>query len=103
MTNEDETQVRAEIAAERGELADVLAALPAERWDEATLCAGWRVRETVAHITMAFRYTLPKVVVGMIKAGGRFDRMADRAARTDAQALSADDLVASLRANVGHP
>ena len=39
----------------------------------------------VAHITMAFRYNLPKVVVGMVKARGSFNRMADRAARTDAE------------------
>ena len=103
MATKDETEVRAEIAAERRELADVLAALPAERWDEQTLCDGWRVRETVAHITMAFRYSLPKVLVGMIRARGSFNRMADRAARADAEAMTADDLVASLRDNVGHP
>ena len=103
MVTENEAEVRAEIAAERRELADMLAALPAKRWDEETLCAGWRVRETVAHITMAFRYNLPKVVVGMVKARGSFNRMADRAARTDAEALTAEDLVASLRNNVGHP
>jgi uncharacterized protein (TIGR03083 family) len=61
MAAEDETKVRSEIAAERRELADVLAALPAERWGEETLCAGWRVRETVAHMTMAFRYSRPAV------------------------------------------
>ena len=57
MATENVTRVRAEIAAERRELADVLAGLPPERWDEETLCAGWRVRETLAHITMAFRYS----------------------------------------------
>ena len=103
MVAEDEAMVRAEIAAERRELADVLQVLPAERWDEETLCTGWRVRETVAHITMAFRYNLPRVVLGMIKARGSFDRMADRAARADAQALTAEDLVACLRDNVHHP
>ena len=53
----ERTRVRAEIAAERRELADVLADCRPERWDEETLCAGWRVRETLAHITMAFRYS----------------------------------------------
>jgi uncharacterized protein (TIGR03083 family) len=103
MATEHEARVRAEIAAERRELADVLAGLPLERWDEQTLCAGWRVRETLAHITMAFRYSAPKFVLGMIKARGRFNRMADRAAREDADALTAEELVASLRDNVDHP
>ncbi len=44
------------IAAERQDLADVLSDLPAEAWDAPTLCAGWRVRELVAHVTMPFRY-----------------------------------------------
>ena len=39
----------------------------------------------------------------MIKARGSFNRMADRAARADAEALTAEELVASLRANVDHP
>jgi uncharacterized protein (TIGR03083 family) len=103
MATRNEAQVRAEIAAERRTLADVLAALPAERWDEPTLCEGWRVRETVAHITMAFRYSVPRFVLGMIKARGRFNRMADQAARADADALTAEQLVASLRAGVDHP
>ena len=102
MGTANEEQVRSEIAAERHELADLLAQLPAERWDEKTLCAGWRVRETVAHITMPFRASLPTFVLGMIRARGNFDRMADRAARADAEALTAEDLVASLRGAVDH-
>jgi uncharacterized protein (TIGR03083 family) len=47
--------IRDMIAGERGALAEVLASLPATRWDEPSLCAGWRVREVVAHITMPFR------------------------------------------------
>lgn len=97
-----EPEIRAVIAAERTALADLLAALPAERWDEETLCAGWRVRETVAHITMAFRYSLPRTMIGIIQARGSFDRMADRAARNDAASLTPDELVACIRSNVDH-
>ena len=49
--------IRDMIAAQRGELAEVLAALPAAKWNEPTLCAGWRGREGVAHITMPFRHS----------------------------------------------
>src|SRR4051812_32989011 len=52
---------------------------------------------------MPFRYSLPRVVVELVKAGGRFDRMADRRARIDAQQLSTAQLLASLRDNIEHP
>jgi uncharacterized protein (TIGR03083 family) len=38
-------------------LADLLKALPVERWDPPSLCEGWRVREVVAHLTMPARYS----------------------------------------------
>ncbi len=34
---------------ERLEFADFLAGLSPEQWDSPTLCAGWRVRDVVAH------------------------------------------------------
>ena len=51
--NDDE--VRAAVQAERTELAEMLGALRADLWAALTLCAGWRVREVIAHCTMAFR------------------------------------------------
>ena len=50
-----DTDIRETIAAERRELAEVLSGLPSEALDAQTLCAGWRVREVVAHMTMPFR------------------------------------------------
>ncbi len=94
-----DAEVRAATTSERRELAAVLGALPATRWDEPTLCQGWRVRETVAHITMPFRYSRSQFLVGMVKARGRFNRMADRAARADAAALTPEELTASLADN----
>ena len=57
-TTNDET-IRAAIVAERTDLAAMLAALRPEQWDAPTLCAGWRVREVVAHMTMAYRMSVP--------------------------------------------
>jgi uncharacterized protein (TIGR03083 family) len=92
------TNLTDEIAAERRALAAMLADLAAETWDAPTLCAGWRVREVVAHMTMPFRYSAPKFVFELVKARGDFNRMADRCARRDA-AMTADRLVAALRDN----
>jgi uncharacterized protein (TIGR03083 family) len=95
--------IRKAIAEERRELAAVLGGLPAPQWDAPTLCAGWRVREVVAHMTMPFRYSLPRFMLELAKARGNFDRMADRCARRDAASLSADELATTLQNNANHP
>jgi uncharacterized protein (TIGR03083 family) len=91
------------IAGQRGELAQVLAGLPAASWDAPTLCDGWRVREVVAHITMPFRYSGRRFMLELAKSRGNFNAMADRTARRDAEALSAAELTAAVRSNVDHP
>ncbi|HWM99532.1 MAG TPA: maleylpyruvate isomerase family mycothiol-dependent enzyme [Streptosporangiaceae bacterium] len=95
--------IRDMIAAQRAELAEVLAGLPAPSWDEPTLCAGWRVREVVAHITMPFRYGRGRFGLELAKSRGRFNEMADRVARRDAAGMSPADLTGAVRSNVGHP
>ncbi|MET9292083.1 maleylpyruvate isomerase family mycothiol-dependent enzyme [Streptomyces sp. NPDC003077] len=95
--------IRAMIAAERRELADVLDGLGEAQWDAPSLCAGWRVREVAAHMSLGFRYALPKVVWEVAKARGSLDRMTDRLARRDAAAHSAGRLAAFLRENAEHP
>jgi uncharacterized protein (TIGR03083 family) len=92
----DDTELMTAIATERRDLADMLAGLPPAAWDTPSLCAGWRVREVVAHITMPFRYSGEQFGREMAEAQGNFDRMADRAARRDAQ-LPTEDLVQVLR------
>src|SRR5689334_1277380 len=91
------------IAAQRAELAEVLAGLPEPGWDESTLCAGWRVREVVAHITMPFRYGRGRFALELAKSRGRFSEMADRLARQDAAVLSSAELAEAVRSNIGHP
>jgi uncharacterized protein (TIGR03083 family) len=91
------------IAAERGDLATLLAGLPAQRWDEPTLCDGWRVTEVVAHITMPFRYSGRRYVLELAKSRGDFTAMSDRVARRDAGLLTVAELTAAVADNVHHP
>ncbi|MEU2106580.1 maleylpyruvate isomerase family mycothiol-dependent enzyme [Nocardia sp. NPDC019255] len=98
-----DTLVRRAVTAERTELAELLAGLDAEGWDAPTLCAGWRVREVVAHITMPYRLSSGRFALGMVAAFGNFNRMADRTARMDAATLSTSDLLKTLWDNVDHP
>ncbi|WP_034273877.1 maleylpyruvate isomerase family mycothiol-dependent enzyme [Haloechinothrix halophila] len=97
------TETQQAIATQRRELAALLTELPTARWDAPTLCEGWRVREVVAHMTMPFRHSAPRVLLEALKAGGHFGRMADRLARQDAAAHSPEELVATLRDNAEHP
>jgi uncharacterized protein (TIGR03083 family) len=97
-----DTDLSRAIAAERRDLAAVLAALPEQAWDTPSLCAGWRVREVVAHMTMPFRYSGRRFIAELARSGGNFSAMSDRCARRDAAAPAAD-LLAALRDNAEHP
>jgi uncharacterized protein (TIGR03083 family) len=89
--------VAGEVAAELSELADLLATLPAAAWDAPSLCPGWRVREVVAHLTLPMHASAPVVVLGLLRARGRWDVLADRRARLDAR-RTPEQLLAALRA-----
>jgi uncharacterized protein (TIGR03083 family) len=95
--------VRSEVMAERREQVDLLDGLSEEEWDRPSLCAGWRVREVIAHTTMPYRLSAPRFVLEMVRSGGRFNAMSDRLARRDAADMSSADLVSCLRDNVAHP
>lgn len=62
------------VAAERGALADQLAGLPAEQWQTPSLCQGWTVEETLAHMTSTAAMTPPKFFLGFVGSGFSFPR-----------------------------
>ncbi|MEU7555105.1 maleylpyruvate isomerase family mycothiol-dependent enzyme [Streptomyces sp. NPDC044571] len=95
-------EVRAAIATERRELADVLDGLRPDQWNGPSLCAGWRVREVAAHMSMGFRLSLPATLGELARARGSLHRMTDRVARRDAAAHSAAELAAFVRDNADH-
>ena len=63
------------VAAERQALADDLAGIDDEAWDTPSLCAGWTVRDTVAHIIATAEMTPPRFIGKMIGSGFSFQRM----------------------------
>ncbi|CAL2068098.1 hypothetical protein GPN2_20416 [Streptomyces murinus] len=78
--------IAALIAAERRESANVFEELAPAQWDAPSLCAGWRVREVVAHMLTGFRYPTARVLLELARARGSLNRMTDRLARRDAAA-----------------
>lgn len=101
-TTTADTDLRPYVVAERRDLAAILTGLPEQAWDTPSLCAGWRVREVVAHMTMPFRYSGARFVAELARSGGNFTAMSDRCAMRDA-AAPAPDLLAALRNNAEHP
>lgn len=95
--------LKAGIASERRELADLFDTLRPEDWQAPSLCAGWTVREVVAHMSMGFRLSLPATLGELLKARGNLHRMTDRVARRDAAAHSTAELGAFLRDHAHHP
>jgi uncharacterized protein (TIGR03083 family) len=96
-------EIRAAVAAERRDQAELLADLTEDQWDAPSLCEGWRVKEVVAHTTLPFHSSRGRVLLEMIKSAGRFNHASDRMARQDARRLSTDDLVSTLKANIDNP
>jgi uncharacterized protein (TIGR03083 family) len=89
------------IADECGALADALESGGTAVWDAPSLCAGWRTREVVAHMTMPARYDGPAFMAELDAAGGDFTRLSDTVAVRDG-ALPASTLLAGLRSPVLH-
>jgi uncharacterized protein (TIGR03083 family) len=87
------------IAVQRRSVADLLAGFSDEEWATPSLCAGWRVREVAAHLTMPFNVGKAAFVVSLIRAGGNFGKVTDSYAKQAAAAQPPSAFVATLRAN----
>lgn len=87
--------LRAETVAERRRLAALLSELTPEQWAAPSLCAGWRVREVVAHVTMPYRLTDPaEFERGMAAHAFDFNAYADADAHETTARLGDGDLLA---------
>ena len=93
--------LRTEIATEFLSLADLLETAPVSVWDAASLCAGWRIREVVAHVTMPARYDAAAFMAEMATADGDFTRLSNTVAARDGASPPAS-LLADLRSETLH-
>lgn len=82
-------------------IADLLAGLSAPRWESPSLCPAWRVRDVVAHLTLA---TVPpshlQLARQIVRSRGSFDRL-NAALAVGRAELPPEELVALLRATAG--
>jgi uncharacterized protein (TIGR03083 family) len=83
------------VAAEFQALAGLLDSATDAQWDTPSLCAGWRVREVIAHMTMAARYSEEEFMAELRRCEFDFGRLSNEIAARDA-GLPASELVARL-------
>ena len=95
----DDAALQPAVAAEFLAFADLLDSAAEAQWDTPSLCAGWRVREVIAHMTMAARYPEDKFMAELRRCNFDFGRLSNEIASRDA-ALPAGELVANLRSDV---
>ena len=96
----DRDEVWRAIDGERVSLADLLDRLGDQEWETLSLCAGWRVRDVAAHLTMAHARLFP-VAVAAVRARGNFDRMIHDSAVRQARRLPVREYAPRLRAMAG--
>jgi uncharacterized protein (TIGR03083 family) len=93
------------IHAERARLAQTLSTLTPEQWAHSTLCAGWNVQHTAAHVVAGAEQTPAHFLTRLAASLFRFDVMTDVDARRIG-ALSPPVIVQRLRATTtttNHP
>jgi uncharacterized protein (TIGR03083 family) len=99
MAMADDADLQPLVADEFQALADLLKAATQEEWDTPSLCAGWRVREVIAHLTMAARYSEERFMTELRRCDFDFTRLSNQIAARDAE-LPTGELVSNLRSDV---
>ncbi len=84
------------IHSERQALADDLAGLSDEQWATPSLCAGWSVRDVLAHMTSTAKMTPPRFVGHFASAGFKFDKMSAKDIATEEAVGTPADLLAEF-------
>jgi uncharacterized protein (TIGR03083 family) len=87
------------VAAEFTHLADLLTEASRAQWNAQSLCEGWRVREVIAHLTMAARYGEQEFMAELRRHDFDFTSLSNEIASRDAS-LPTGELVACLRSEV---
>lgn len=86
------------IAAERRATADFLDGLTDDQCSTPSLCGGWQVRHVAAHLSMPLSIGLPRIMLGVLRNRGDFNRFADKYAK-EAARRPVPELAATIRAN----
>ncbi len=97
----DDADLQPDVAAQFRALAEMLSTAPDAAWNTGSLCAGWRVRDVVAHMTMPARYSDDEFAAELERGGYDFTRLSNEIATRDAEVPSRQ-LVEDLRSDELH-
>ncbi|HEU5110436.1 MAG TPA: maleylpyruvate isomerase family mycothiol-dependent enzyme [Micromonosporaceae bacterium] len=79
-------------------IADLLDGLTPQQWESPSLCAGWRIRDVAAHVTLVgLPPSAGSIFTDMVRSHGNFHRLNTAAAKRRAQRPQRQ-LIADLRA-----
>jgi uncharacterized protein (TIGR03083 family) len=95
----DDADLQRAVAADFLALAGLLGSATEAQWDTPSLCAGWRVREVIAHMTMAARYSEEEFMAELRRCEFDFGRLSNEVAARDGE-LPTSELLGSLRSEV---
>ena len=93
----DDTKTWQLIHRERAALADTLASLMSDQWEQRSLCGVWTVHIAAGHILAGAEQTRARFLRGMLVNGFRFNTMIDRDAHR-LGALPPQEIITRLRA-----
>jgi uncharacterized protein (TIGR03083 family) len=85
------------IKSERAALVDALGKLSDADWDKPSLCAGWSVRDALAHLIATARMTPPKFFVKLAGTGFNFQKLTRKDIDEISAGRSGPELVETLR------
>ena len=89
------------ITEQRLGLARLLEGLSDDEWEQPSLCAGWRVRDVAAHVSLIALPPSPgTLLVDLLRARGNFHRLNTMASRRRAE-RAPNQLIADLRQHAG--
>lgn len=98
MHDPDEHRAWQAIRTQRLAVANLLESLDAAEWECPSLCEGWTVRDVAAHLTLQ-QLGLLEGLAMFARAPGGMNRVIREAARRQAARLSAEEIVARIRAS----
>lgn len=89
------------VAIERRAVADRLATLTDDQWNQQSWCEEWTVRQLTGHLTLGWSVSTPKFVWAILKRRGNFNA-ASVALSNKLAEQPTDELIADLRRHAGH-
>ena len=86
------------VARLRRQFADQMESLDEAAWDAASWCAGWRLRDVLAHLVRGAEMSYRSLTIDLLRGGFRPDASVRKAAQRLGDAFSVPELADRLRA-----